>query len=54
MNIEIAMSVSGFLFLFILILYIGILPLLGYVMGDYDSDVMTQTLQKINKNPKKI
>ncbi len=50
------MFVSGFLFLSILILYIAILPVLGYVIGkgDYDSDVMTQTLQKINKNPIKF
>jgi hypothetical protein len=52
MTIEIAMSVIGFLYLFILVLYLVAMPAFGYIVeiGDYDSDA---ELQKINKNPKK-
>jgi len=54
MTIEIAMSVCGFLFLFILVLWLA-MAVFGYTgytieIGDYDSDA---ELQKINKNPKK-
>ena len=52
MTIEIAMRVSGFLYLYILASYLVAMPALGYIteLGDYDSDA---ELQKINKNPKK-
>ena len=52
MSIEIAMSLAGFLYLFILVLYLVAMPVFGYVVeiGDYDSDA---ELQKIIKNPKK-
>jgi hypothetical protein len=42
----------GFLFLFILFLYLVAMPVFGYIVeiGEYDSDA---ELQKINKNPKK-
>ena len=52
MNIEIAMKVSGFLYLLILVLYLIAMPAFGYIVeiGDYDS---AAELQKINKNPKK-
>jgi len=47
------MRLSGFLFLFILVLYLFILPALGYKaeIGDNDLDA---ELQKININPKKF
>ena len=46
------MSLSGFLFLFILVLNLA-MGALGYLMekDDYDSDA---DLQKINKNPRKF
>jgi len=48
----IEMSLSGFLFLFILVLNL-VMGALGYLMekGDYDPDA---DLQKINKNPKRF
>lgn len=51
MTSEIAMRVSGFLYLYILASYLIAMPAFGYVveMGDYDSDA---EMQKINKNPK--
>ncbi len=52
MNIEIAMRVCGFLFLFLLVLYLP-MAAFGYKigLGPYDSDA---ELQKINKHPKKL
>jgi len=46
------MSVIGFLYLLILVLYLVAMPTFGYIAetGKYDSDA---ELQKINKNPKK-
>jgi len=51
MTIEIAMSVCGFLFLFILVLWLA-MAIFGYKigMGDYNSDA---ELHNINKNQKK-
>ena len=51
MTIEIVMNVAGFLYLFILFLYLVAMPVFGYLveMGDYDSDA---ELQKIINNPK--
>ncbi|MHA1995838.1 MAG: DUF4386 family protein [Candidatus Hodarchaeales archaeon] len=53
MSIDIISIASGFLFLFILILYLVLLPVLGYVigMGNYDAD---SKLKKIKVNPKKF
>jgi len=45
------MWLSGFLFLFILVVYLILLPPLGYEIEISDSDT---ELQKINKNPKKF
>ena len=49
----ILMRLSGFLFLFILVSYLVLMPAFGYIsgMGDIDSDAQ---LQKINNNPKKF
>lgn len=49
MSIE--MRLSGFLFLLILVLYLIVLPALGYKADIDDSDA---ELQKINDNPKKF
>ncbi|MBY9005607.1 MAG: DUF4386 domain-containing protein [Candidatus Lokiarchaeota archaeon] len=49
MSIE--MSLSGFLFLFILVVYLILLPALGYKIDIVDLDA---ELQKINNNPKKF
>lgn len=51
MTTEIEMRISGFLFLFILVLYFTKLALGNGDYRDYDSDA---ELQKINKNPTKI
>jgi hypothetical protein len=50
---EIVILTIGFLFLTILILYLALLPILGYVIGsvDYDSDA---ELLKISKSPNKF
>ena len=45
------MSLSGFLFLFILVVYLILLPALGYKIDIVDLDA---ELQKINNNPKKF
>jgi len=47
------MKISGFLFLFIIAVYLILLPTIGYQaeIGDYDPDAL---LQKINNDPKKF
>jgi hypothetical protein len=50
MDIEIAIRVSGFLFLFILVMLAASIPF-GNTFGDFDAD---DRLQKINANPKKF
>jgi len=50
---EIVIILSGFLFLAILILFLAVLPLLGYVMGTGDFDSKS-VLLKINRNPNKF
>ena len=49
MDIEIVIRVSGFLFLFILVMLAVSVPF-GNTIDDFDSD---DRLQKINKEPKK-
>jgi hypothetical protein len=50
MDIEIAINVSGFLFLFILVMLAASIPFVN-TFGDSDAD---DRLQKINANPKKF
>jgi len=50
MDIEIAISASGFLFLFILVMLAASIPF-GSTIGDFDSD---DRLQKISKHPRRF